>query len=853
MATLLQRLGLAAARRAWIVIAIWLVVVAGAGGAFAVAGGSLASTFAISGTPAQNVADQLQASLPEADSGTGQVVFTTSDGSAFTAEQQAGITAALTAADGTAGVSSSINPFQTEADRQAQAAQLADAATQLSAGSTQLEQSQEQLDAAKAQLTAAGDSAPAGAADQLAQQQATLDTAKTELAANQAKADAGQRLLDAAAKIQTVSTDNSTAVATVVFDKPTADVTPEAKEAAVDAIDGTSIPGVDVNYSSSMTSITIGVSAGEIIGILIAAIVLFVMLGTLVAAGLPLVSSFIGVGVGALGVLAFSGVVSMSSATITLGLMLGLAVGIDYSLFILNRHRRQLRDGIPLRESIGLANGTSGNAVMFAGITVIIALAALNVTGIGFLGLMGTAGAVVVAIAVLVALTLTPALMSLAGLRVLPKKERAALGAKKHAAPEHVGEHVAGRVGRTGGAAAGRDGRSKKGAPGSSTLATRHPVLILAAGIIALLIVAIPALSMRLALPDGKSQPTESTEYKAYTAIDNAFGAGVNGAIIVVANLPTVADDAALTSLEADVADRLLTVQNVVAAAPAGASTDNRTVIFQVIPSEGPSAASTEQVVKDLRDLSASVDSSLGVTLGVTGLTAINIDISAKLADALPVYLVIVLGLSILIMILVFRSIAVPLVATTGFLLTVLATFGAVTAVYQWGWLGFLFGIHDPAPILSFLPILLIGIIFGLAMDYQLFLTSGMREAHVHGMAARPAVNAGLRTARPVVIAAGIIMISVFGGFVFGDLVEARVIGFGLAIGVLVDAFVVRLLLVPAAMHLLGEAAWWMPRWLDRITPDVDVEGAKLERTALGDGAGPESTETGQLKVPVGA
>ncbi|MDF2444156.1 MAG: putative drug exporter of the superfamily, partial [Subtercola sp.] len=801
MATLLQRLGLAAARRAWVVIAIWVVVLAGAGGAFAVAGGSLASTFAISGTPAQNVADQLQASLPAADSGTGQVVFSTSDGSAFTADQQAGITAALTAAAGTEGVSSTINPFQTEADRAAQQAQLADGAAQLSAGQAQLDAGQAQLDAAKAQLAAAGDNAPAGAADQLAQQQTTLDTAKTELATNQAKADAGQRLLAAAARIQTVSSDNATAVATIVFDKPTADVTPDDKQGAIDAIDASPIAGVAANYSASMTSVTVGVSAGEIVGILIAAIVLFIMLGTLIAAGLPLLSSFIGVGVGALGVLAFSGVVSMSSATVTLGLMLGLAVGIDYSLFILNRHRRQLREGIPVRESIGLANGTSGNAVMFAGITVIIALVALNVTGIGFLGLMGTAGAVVVAVAVLVALTLTPALMSLAGLRVLPKKERAALGAQKHAAAEHTGEHVA----------AGRPSRSSRRTAPGSTLATRHPILILAAGIIALLIVAIPALSMRLALPDGKSQPTESTEYKAYTAIDDAFGAGVNGAIIVVANLPTVADDAALTSLEADVAERLLTVDNVVAAAPAGASTDNRTVIFQVIPSDGPSAASTEQVVKDLRNLSASVDSSLGVTLGVTGLTAINIDISAKLADALPIYLVIVLGLSILIMILVFRSIAVPFVATAGFLLTVLATFGAVTAVYQWGWLGFLFGIHDPAPILSFLPILLIGIIFGLAMDYQLFLTSAMREAHVHGMAARSAVNAGLRSARPVVIAAGIIMISVFGGFVFGDLVEARVIGFGLAIGVLVDAFIVRLLLMPAAMHLLGEAAWWMP------------------------------------------
>ncbi|UFS60618.1 MMPL family transporter [Subtercola endophyticus] len=826
MATLLQRLGLAAAKRAWLVIVVWVVVLGGLGAGFALFGGTLASTFSISGTPAQNVADQLQSSLPDADRGTGQVVFSTSDGSAFSADQQADIVDALTAAGTTSGVSSTINPFQTEADRQAQQTKLTAAAAQITTATAQLDAGQAQLDQAKAQLEAAGANAPAGAADQLTSQQATLDQNKADLATQQKQVTDGQRLLDASAKIQTVSTDGSTAVGTVVFDKSTADVTPEDKQAAVNAINATSIPGVDVNYSSTMTSITIGVSAGEIVGILIAAIVLFVMLGSLIAAGLPLLSSFIGVGVGALGVLAFSGVVSMSSSTVTLGLMLGLAVGIDYSLFILNRHRQQLRQGVPLHDSIGLANGTSGNAVLFAGLTVIIALAALNVTGIGFLGLMGTAGAVCVGVAVLVALTLTPALMSLAGLRVLPKKERAVLGSQKHASvTEHTPEHA--------------DTKARK----EGTLATRHPIVILAAGIIALLIVAIPALSMRLALPDGTSQPADSTEYKSYSQIDHAFGAGLNGAIIVVANLPTTSDAAALTGLEADVADKLLAVNNVVAAAPAGASADNRTVIFQVIPSDGPSAESTEQVVTDLRNLSSSLDNQLGVTIGVTGLTAINIDISAKLAGILPIYLFIVLGLSILIMILVFRSIAVPLIATAGFLLTVLATFGAVTAVYQWGWLGAVFGIHDPGPILSFLPILLIGIIFGLAMDYQLFITSGMREAHVHGMEARKAVNAGLRSARPVVVAAGIIMVSVFGGFVFGDLVEARTIGFGLAVGVLIDAFVVRLLLIPAAMHLLGEKAWWLPRWLDKITPDVDVEGAKIERFDEAPSAGDASTD----------
>jgi RND superfamily putative drug exporter len=774
MAKLLQRLGLASAKRAWLVVIVWAVVLVGVATAFLTVGGSLATTFAIPGTPAQQVADQLQKSLPSADHATGQVVFSTTDGSRFTASQKSGIASALKTANAAPGIKTTINPFSSEASRAAQQSKLKDAESQLAAASAQPGADQTALAAAAAQLK---DS---------------------------------ETLLKAASGIQSVSTAGSTAVATVVFDRSNANVTPDDKASAVDAITKKSISGVDVNFSTDLTVLTIGVSPSEIIGFVIAGIVLFIMLGSLVAAGLPLLGSLVGVGVGALGVLSFSGLVQESTSTVSLGLMLGLAVGIDYSLFILNRHRRQLKEGIPLRPSIGIANGTSGNAVLFAGSTVVVALAALNVTGIGFLGLMGTAGAVGVAVAVLVALTFTPAMLSLVGNRVLSKKERAAL-----ANPGVV-----------------TSARARREPAREGTVATRHPVLILIAGIIVLLIVAVPALSMRLGLPDGKSDPIGSTEYKAYTQIDKAFGAGMNGAIIAVASLPKAADAAAVTHLEAQVAQRLLDVKNVHAAAPGAISSNGRTVVFQVIPTTGPSTASTEQVVRDLRALSPKLNTALNVTLGVTGLTAINIDVAKKLADALPVYLIIVLGLSILLMILVFRSIAVPLIATAGFLLTVLATLGAVVAVYQWGWLGFIFGVHDPGPILSFLPTLLIGIVFGLAMDYQLFLTSGMREAHVHGSAARKAVIIGLRTARPVVTAAGIIMISVFSSFIFGDIVEARVIGFGLAAGVLFDAFIVRLLLVPAAMTLIGEGAWWLPRWVNRILPDVDVEGAKLERPA---------------------
>jgi len=283
-----------------------------------------------------------------------------------------------------------------------------------------------------------------------------------------------------------------------------------------------------------------------------------------------------------------------------------------------------------------------------------------------------------------------------------------------------------------------------------------------------------------------------------------------------------------VVGMQADLAETLMGQTGVVAVAPVGVSDDNDYFAFQVVPADGPSSESTEQLVHDLRDLSPLEGD---ITLGVAGQASGNIDISDKLAGVLPLYLSVVVGLSLIILILVFRSILVPLIATAGFVLTLFAAFGAVVAIFQWGWLGGVFGVHDPGPVLNFAPIIIMGVLFGLAMDYQLVLVSGMREAYVHGVPARTAVVAGLRNGRAVVTAAAIIMAAVFGGFVFSHLTMVRPLGFGLAIGVLIDAFIVRMLLIPAVMHLLGESAWWLPKWLDRILPNVDVEGAALERS----------------------
>ncbi|MGA8789759.1 MAG: MMPL family transporter, partial [Paenarthrobacter sp.] len=316
-----------------------------------------------------------------------------------------------------------------------------------------------------------------------------------------------------------------------------------------------------------------------------------------------------------------------------------------------------------------------------------------------------------------------------------------------------------------------------------------------------------------------------------YDLTRSSFGEGVTGPIVVVGEFPEGLNENDAKNKQFDVADQLRSVENVIAAVPIALSEDRRTAVFQVIPKEGPASAGTVQVVSDLRAKGAVISDDLDVKIGLTGQTAGNIDVSNKLGAALPPYLAIVVGLSLLLLLLVFRSIVVPLLATGGFLLSLAAAFGAVVAVYQWGWLGGIFDVANPGAVLSFLPIILIGVLFGLAMDYQVFITSGMRESFMHGETAKHAVRSGFSHAAAVVTAAAIIMVSVFSGFIFSHLTMVRPLGFAMAFGVLIDAFVVRMTIVPAVMYLLGEKAWWLPKWLERILPDVDVEGAKLERT----------------------
>lgn len=832
MAELLYKIGKWCARHGKSVVGLWLAVLILVGGGLALTGVKLSDQMDVGTTATTQVADRITDVMAKQgdDAGTdaAQVIFRTEDGKAFTSAQKKEIGANLKKVEALAPVGATTNPFSTQDEVEDARTKLADGKKKIADGEQQLTDGQKKLDAAekqvadgKKQLAAAKKQMAASGApaamikQQLAPQQAKLDAAqkqidtqatklsdaKKKLADSKADLERNQKLFDLSSKVSLVSDDGSAALATVSFKTSDGFIQKGDQDKVTALLDEHPVNGVQTALSGSQAPGNL-VGVGEIAGVVFAAIVLVVMLGTLIAAGLPLISALVGVGIGASIAMLIGHVTDVASVTPVLGIMLGLAVGIDYSLFIVNRHRRQLKQGNDVVHSVALATGTSGNAVVFAGLTVVIALLALNISGLPFLGLMGTLGAISVAVAVLIAVTMTPALLGLVGLRVLRRKERAVADAADPVAA--VGAHR----------------QDIKPFPMWAAAVT----VVLAA--VVLIVSALPVLQMRTNLPTNGSEPHDSPQYIAYSTIEDKFSPGLNGPLVVVADLPDGLSKTEATDAQIKVGQQLAKTDDVHAVAPILLSKDRTEALFQVIPEDGPDAQSTQDLVNELRDhWTLSKD----YPIGVAGTAAANIDMSAKIVGALPLYLTVVVGLSFLILVLVFRSLLVPLIATLGFVLSYLAALGATVAVYQWGWLSSVFGVTDPGPILSFLPTILVGVLFGLAMDYMFFLGSGMREAYASGIEARKAVSVGVHAGRSVVIAAAIIMTSVFAGFIFSELAMIRPMGFAMAVGVVADAFLVRLVIVPSLMTLLGKAAWWMPKWLDRLVPNVDVEGSALE------------------------
>lgn len=616
-----------------------------------------------------------------------------------------------------------------------------------------------------------------------------------------------------------VSEDGRLAYATITYDRQVTELTDGDKgalQAAVDALDDAGYPTVVGGDATSDTTEAIGHTA-EAVGIVVALVVLTVTFGSLVAAGMPLLTAVVGVGIGILGVTTLTGFMELSSVTPALASMLGLAVGIDYALFIMSRFKHEARSGRAPEDAAGVAVGTAGSAVVFAGLTVVIALAGLSLTGISFLTQMGLAAAATVAIAVLIALTLLPALLALVGRRVLGKT----LPGLSQTAAEH--EHVR-TVGRR----------------WAETITRfRFPAVVL--GIAAAVVLSIPVASMELALPDDGSKSEDTQARQAYDLISEGFGPGANGPLTVVVDVADADDPAGAVDVAVD--DVSSVKKDVAAVVPPLASDAPEAVqayqaqldqtqlaTITVIPKSGPSAQETKDLVADLRSELGTLEAQTGATPYVTGQTAAGVDISESLADAFPRYLLVVVGLAFVLLVLVFRSILVPLKATIGFLASVGISLGATVAVFQWGWMKELVGLDTEAPVVFILPLLLTGILFGLAMDYEVFLVSRMREEYVHGTEAREAVVTGFQHSARVVTAAALIMIGVFSGFVGAGDPIIKTIGFSLAIGVLADAFLVRMFLVPAVMSIVGRHMWWLPRWFDRLLPNLDVEGEGLVR-----------------------
>ncbi|MFF1273911.1 MMPL family transporter [Streptomyces marokkonensis] len=601
-----------------------------------------------------------------------------------------------------------------------------------------------------------------------------------------------------------VSRDGTIAYASVSYKVSGMELEETSREALEAAAEDARDSGLTVEIGGDALQAVPETGTAEIIGIGIAAVVLVITLGSLLAAGLPLLTAIIGVGIGVASITALAGTLDLGSTTSILASMIGLAVGIDYALFVVSRYRAELAEGRGREEAAGRAVGTAGSAVVFAGLTVVIALVGLSVVNIPMLTKMGIAAAGTVAIAVLIALTLIPALLGYAGRRVRPAGEKSKL---------------------LGGGRAGKKAQRPNMGTRWASFVVRRPLAVLLLGVVGLGAAAVPAASLELGLPDDGSQPASTTQRRAYDLLSEGFGPGFNGPLVVVVDARNSDDPDAVFQ---QAGDDIKGLDNVVNVSPAQPNKAGDTATITVIPQSKPSSVTTENLVHDIRDTGAGIKADTDAEVLVTGATAMNIDVSQKLNDALVPYLVLVVGLAFLLLIVVFRSILVPLKAALGFLLSVLAALGAVVAVYQWGWLSGLMGVEETGPIMSMMPIFMVGVVFGLAMDYEVFLVTRIREAYVHGEKPGQAVVTGFRYSARVVTAAAVIMIAVFSGFIGSSDSMVKMIGFGLAVAVLFDAFVVRMAIVPAVLALLGTKAWWLPKWLDRALPNVDVEGEGL-------------------------
>ncbi len=608
-----------------------------------------------------------------------------------------------------------------------------------------------------------------------------------------------------------ISEDGRAAMVPILVDVDGAPTQEQLRElTAIAENAATQLPeGAEVTMGGQAYNIELPhLSVIELIGLVVALVVLTLVLGSLVAAGLPLITAVVGVGLAMSILLLVTRIATINSTTPMLAVMLGLAVGIDYALFILSRHRDQLGQGMDAEESTARAVGTAGSAVVFAGLTVFIALLGLGVSGIPFLTVMGAFAALAIVFAVAIALTMLPGLMGLLGERLRPRVRKR------------------------------RPRRSPRGGAFAwwVRVVTSRPIIVITVVIVGLGALTVPGLGLRTALPNSGQHATNAPDRITYDLVTEYFGIGRNGPLILTADIIGSTDP--LTLVE-DLKQEVLAIDGVADVPLATPNQNAEVAMIQIVPTTGPDDPATADLVHALREKHDEWLERYEVETAVTGMTAIQIDVNERLSQALLPFGVLVAGLSLVLLAAVFRSVWVPIKATVGFLLSVGGAFGATALVFNDGMFKEVVNLERGMPVISFLPILLMGILFGLAMDYEVFLVSRIREEYVHGKTPLDAIRDGFVASGPVVVAAAAIMFAVFAFFVPGGINAIKQIAFALAVGVAIDAFLIRMTLVPAVLALLGHRAWWLPRWLDKLLPTFDVEGEVLtEKLKLSDWPG---------------
>lgn len=602
-----------------------------------------------------------------------------------------------------------------------------------------------------------------------------------------------------------ISQNGRVALGNVQWSKQPADIKDATLDQMKTAVAPAEAAGVQVEYNGSVYPgwRVVPSEVPELVGLVIAFLILLITFGSLAAAGLPIMTAVLGVLITVMTITALAAVMTIASTSTTVAIMLGLSTGIDYGLFIIGRHRDGVLRGMRPYDAVGLAAGTAGGSVVFAALTVIIALCGLAVVGIPFLTIMGVAAAGAVLLSLLLSLTLIPAMLGFAGDRL------------KGFSRLPFGRAHSRRIARQ-----SVEAPEKSGGWRWARFVVHHRIVVLITGVLALVVLALPATQAELGLPGASSNPKNSTSRKAYDIVTANFGPGFNGPLLVVA------DGVQSQQQVTQIAEGLAKQPGVASATPV--AQNGSTAVIRVVPTTGPNDPQTATLVHHLRDNRTAIAAGSGADILIGGLTASNIDVSAKLSSALPVFLAVVIGLAFILLTFAFRTIWVPIKSIIGFLLSVSAAFGLAVALFQWGWGQTLFNVTKSETI-SFLPIIMIAIIFGLSSDYEVFVVSRIKEDFTQRDDAVEAVRRGTGRAARVVTAAALIMFSIFVAFIVSPTPTIKVIGFSFAAGVFLDAFVVRLTLVPAVMALAKAGFWYHPQWFAKYVPDPDIEGEQLQ------------------------